>query len=324
MGAEGADRTAVLDSSSTESLPNPILRLLPTTAPVRIPGGAPDLPPPAGVLNCPRQAPCLSGNFLRFQAHCRPNEICEQLKGTDPGRKQMRVVTSGTPGVRAAKQATKTIPIVIAAVGGDPVALGLVVSLARPGGNVTGSTFIVTDFGAKRPEILKAAIPRLRRCALLLNPDNPSMTGTRLALENAATLLRIELSEYEARGPKEINGAFSAMAIQQIEAIVLFDDPIFNAHSKLIAALSTNYKFPSIGNREFAEAGGLMSYGPNILSFYQRAATYVDKILKGARPADLPVEQPTQYELVINLKTAKTLGLTIPQSMLNRADRVIE
>jgi putative tryptophan/tyrosine transport system substrate-binding protein len=226
--------------------------------------------------------------------------------------------------VRAAKQATQTIPIVIGAVGGDPVALGLVESLARPGGNVTGSTIILTDFIVKWPQLLKEVTPRIRRCAFLLNPDNPSNAPIRLALESATKSLRMGLSEFKARGPNEFDGAFSAMVIQRVTAVMIFDDPTFNAHPQLIADLAAKRRFASVGNRDFAEAGGLMSYGPTVTDSYRRAAAYVDKILKGTNPADLPVEQATKFDLAINLKTAKMLGLSIPKSILLRADRVIE
>jgi len=232
------------------------------------------------------------------------------------------VTTGGTPPALAAKQATTTIPIVMTGVG-DAVATGLVSSLARPGGNVTGLTDLVPELMAKRLELLKEAIPRAGRVAVLSNPDNPSGVGVFKAMEVTARSLKVELQKFGVRGPNEFENAFSAMAKSGIDAVVVTQDSIFNANVKTIADLAAKKRLPSAGTKEFSEAGGSIGYGMNFPDNSRRAAYFVDKILKGAKPADLPVEQPTKFELVINLKTAKTLGLTIPQSLLVRADKII-
>ena len=233
------------------------------------------------------------------------------------------LVTHGTPAGLAAKRATTTIPIVIAT-SADAVTSGLVASLARPGGNVTGSSYFVPELNAKRMEFLKEAFPHTRRMAVLLNPDNPAMVPILQALELTAGSLKVALQQFAVRGPNEFDGAFSAMTKSQVDAVAIIEDSVFQANAGAIAGLTVEKRLPSTGFKEFAEAGGLMAYGPSIPHLFRRAAVYVDKILKGAKPADLPVEQPTKFELVINLKTAKALGLTIPPSLLQRADQVIE
>jgi putative ABC transport system substrate-binding protein len=233
------------------------------------------------------------------------------------------LVTHGTPGGLAAKRATTTIPIVTAT-SADAVTSGLVESLARPGGNVTGSSFFVPELNAKRMEFLKEAFPHTRRMAVLLNPDNPAMVPILHALELTAGPLKVALQQFAVRRPNEFDGAFSAMTKSQVDAVAIIEDSVFQANAGAIAGLAVEKRLPSTGFKEFAEAGGLMAYGPSISHLFRRAAVYVDKILKGVRPADLPVEQPTKFELVINLKTAKALGLTIPQSLLLRADEVIQ
>jgi ABC-type uncharacterized transport system substrate-binding protein len=233
------------------------------------------------------------------------------------------IVAQGTPGARAAKQATATIPIVIPSFA-DPVATGLVASLARPGGNVTGLTWLSLEVSAKRLELLREAFPRTKRVAVLINPDNASNASILRAMEVAARSLTLDTQQFEARGPNEFELAFTAMAAKRVDAITIIDDPMLLANAKAIANLAAKNRLPSIAFIEFTDAGGLMSYGPSQLDMWRRAAVYVDKILKGAKPADLPVEQSTKFEFVINLKTAKALGLTIPQSVLARADQVIE
>ena len=233
------------------------------------------------------------------------------------------IVTHGTPGVLAAKRATTTSPIVIAAVA-DPVASGLVASLAHPGGNVTGSSYFAPELHAKRLELLKEAMPRMTSVAALLNPDNSSIAPLLKETQIAATQLKVGLERFEVRGPSEFESAFSAMAKRRVDAVVVFDDPMLIANRKAVADLAAKQRIASVGQKEFAEAGGLIGYGQILFEMFRRAAYFVDKILKGAKPADLPVEQVNRFELVVNMKTAKALGIKIPQSILVRADRVIE
>jgi putative ABC transport system substrate-binding protein len=209
------------------------------------------------------------------------------------------------------------------AISGDALATGLVASLARPGGNITGSTFFSPELTAKRLELLKEAAPRLRRFAVLVNPDNPIKGPTLHAMALTATSLKLELQPFEARGPSDFEGAFDAMVKKRVDALVIIDDPMLIANAGGLAALAAKSRLPSTGFKTFAEAGGLMGYGVNLSELSRHAAVFVDKILKGAKPGDLPVEQATKFELVINLKTAKSLGLMIPQSVLFRTDDVI-
>ena len=233
------------------------------------------------------------------------------------------VATSGAA-TKAAQQATRTIPIVMSLVN-DPVGSGLVASLARPGGNVTGLTIMAPDLMAKRLELLKEVVPKLSRVALLQNPDNPASAAQLREAEAAARALGVQPQTLEARNPQEIEGAFAAMIRERAGALLILSDAIFFTQRRQIAELAAKGRLPSIiGTRDYPDAGGLMAYGPNFLDLERRAATFVDRILKGAKPGDLPVEQPTKFELVINLKTAKTLGLTIPQTLLQRADQVIQ
>jgi len=233
------------------------------------------------------------------------------------------LVTQGMTATRAAKDATSTTPIVMLAIG-DAVGAGLVASLARPGGNVTGSTFVGPQLYAKQVELLKEAIPRLARVAVLMNPDNPGNRSVLQVMEGTAHAMKVVLAEIDARGPAEFEAAFRAMAQQRVDAIVVSADAILTANAGAVADLAIRQRLPAASGLDFAESGGLLGYGPNIYELYSRAPRFVDKILKGVKPADLPVEQPTKFELVINLKTARTLGLTIPQSLLLRADEVIQ
>jgi putative ABC transport system substrate-binding protein len=235
------------------------------------------------------------------------------------------IVSLGTQGVTAAKNATETIPIVMIAVR-DPVGTGLIASLARPGGNVTGvSGSAGLEIVAKQLELLKETVPKIRRVAILSNPANAYHQLAIREVNVAARSLGVQLQLLEARGPNEFDGAFAAMAKERVGALLVLSDAIFNSHRTRLADLAARSRLPAAyGNRESVEGGGLISYGPSFLDSYRRAATYVDQILKGTKPADLPVEQPTEFELVINMKTAKALGLTIPQSVLLRADHVIE
>jgi putative ABC transport system substrate-binding protein len=233
------------------------------------------------------------------------------------------IVTSGTPPVIAAKQATSVIPIVFAAVG-DPVGTGLVASLARPGGNVTGLSIQATDLAGKRLELLREVVPNLRRLGILYNADAPPAKLEMIEVEATARAIGLETANYEIRRPEEVEPALESLN-GHAQAIYVCNDPLVTTNRLRINTLALGMRMPTIYNvREFVEAGGLMSYGPNFPDLYRRAADLVDKVLRGTKPADIPVEQPTKFELVANLKTAKALGLTIPSSLLARADEVIE
>jgi|SRR6516165_4026697 len=234
------------------------------------------------------------------------------------------IVANGTLGPLAAKRATSTIPIVMTAAG-DPLGSGLVASLARPGGNVTGISLMAPDLGGKRLELLKELLPRLARVAVLWNAANPYAAIVFKETQAAGRTLGIEVQSLEVRGPDDFDGAFDTARKQRPDALITVEDPLTFSHQKRIADFATGQQLPSLyGFREFVVAGGLMSYGANVADLFRRAASYVDKILKGAKPADLPVQQPTTFELVINVKTARALGLEIPPTLLARADEVIE
>ena len=234
------------------------------------------------------------------------------------------IVATAQAATEAVKQATGTIPIVFAVVG-DPVAVGLVASLARPGGNITGLASVAPDVVGKQLQLLKEVAPKISQVAILQNPNNPGHPVVLRQAEAAARALGMQLHLLQARTPAEIDAAFAAMRSQRVGGVLVGRDALVLTQRTQIAALAAKNRLPAIyGFRENAETGGLMAYGANVSAMYRRAATYVDKILKGAKPADLPVEQPTKFELVINLKTAKALGLTIPQSLLQRADEVIQ
>jgi len=236
------------------------------------------------------------------------------------------LVAGGINAILAAQHATRTIPIVMAAQGGrDPVAAGLIASLARPGGNLTGLTLMTPELTGKRLELLKEAVPGLSRVALLLDSGHVSRNTHRDDHETAARLLGLQLQPLEVRGPADFAGAFQAATQGRVQALIMVQSPLVAVHRARLAALALAHRLPTmVGETGYAEAGGLMDYGPNIPASWRRAAIYVDKILKGAHPADLPVEQPTTFELVINLKTAKALGLAIPSSLLFQADKVIQ
>ena len=233
------------------------------------------------------------------------------------------VVGSGA-GTQAAQQATRTIPIVMSTVA-DAVGSGLVAGLARPGGNVTGLTVMSPDLAGRQLQLLKEVVPKVSQVAFLRNPDNPSSAAWSREAEAAARALGVRLQTLEARNPEEIDRAFAAMTRERARALLICPDGIFLSRRRQIAELAATRRLPSIyGTTEYAEAGGLMAYSANFLDVQRRAATFVDKILKGAKPADLPVEQPTKFELVINLRTAKAIGLTIPTSLLQHADQIID
>ncbi len=234
------------------------------------------------------------------------------------------IVTTGPPAPEAAKQATGTIPIVFAVVG-DPVAERLIANLARPGGNITGLASITPEVVGKQLELLKEVASKVSPVAVLQNPSNQIHPFVLREAEGAARALGMQLQILKAGSPAEIEAAFAAMRSQRAGGVLVLRDALFLAQRTQIVALAAKSHLPAVyGHREEAEAGGLMAYGASVPFMYRRAATYVDKILKGAKPGDLPVEQPTKFELVINLKTAKALGLTIQQSLLQRADEVIE
>jgi putative ABC transport system substrate-binding protein len=234
------------------------------------------------------------------------------------------LVVSGTPAALAAKKATSTVPIVMAAVG-DAVGAGIIPSLARPGGNITGLTTLVTQLEGKQIQILHELVPKIRHLALLVNPDNPLIPPVLNATLAAAHTLRIPVRVYDVRTRNELGLAFDAIAKAKSDALAVLPDRTILSDRARIVQFAAQRRLPAIYPfSEFVEEGGLIFYGPNFADMFRRAASYVDKILKGARPADLPVEQPTTFELVINMKTAKALGITIPNSILLRADRVIE
>jgi putative tryptophan/tyrosine transport system substrate-binding protein len=234
------------------------------------------------------------------------------------------VVAVVTQASLAAKKATATIPIVMIAVA-DPLGSGLVSSLARPGANITGTSSMTAEVVGKQLELLKETLTKISRVAALWNPANPVFQAIqRKEAEAVARALGLQLHILEARGADEIDRAFTTMAKKNMKALLVLNDPVFTAHRKQISDLSAKHRLPSVsGTWEYPAVGGLMAYGPSFPDMYRRAAIYVDKILKGTKPAELPVEQPTKFELVINLKTAKQIGLTIPPNVLARADRVI-
>lgn len=234
------------------------------------------------------------------------------------------IVEFGSTGARAAQKATTTIPIVMIAIG-DPVRAGFVASLARPGGNMTGNTILGPDLIQKRLQILKEIIPSVSRTALLWNPDNASNVVARDELQAAMPKLGMTLISVEVRSAGEFDTAFAAMLREHPDALLITNDPFHQLHVKRIIAFLAEHRIPSMFQiRENILAGGLMSYGASLPDLFRRGASYVHKILQGTRPADLPVEQPTKFEWVINVKTAKALGLSIPESFLLRADEIIE
>jgi putative ABC transport system substrate-binding protein len=238
-------------------------------------------------------------------------------------RKVEVIVAYSTVAAQAAKRATSTIPIVLAVVG-DPIGSGLVTNLAHPGGNITGLSMMTNELTAKRLQLLKDAIPRLTRVAVLGNPDAPYHPKAVEDLKAVAPSLAIELSFVEARTPEEFSRAVSDVSRAHAQALYVIDDALFFTHRTRLLKLVSKARLPAINApREFADEGGLMSYGTNIGELWRRAAAYVDKILKGAKPGDLPIEQPTKFEFVVNLKTARAIGITIPESVLARADEVI-
>jgi putative tryptophan/tyrosine transport system substrate-binding protein len=235
------------------------------------------------------------------------------------------LVTGGDPGIRAAKNATKTIPIVMMGAGADPVEAGIIDSLARPGGNVTGLTSLTGELGGKRLELLKEAVPKLARVAVLYDPANRNHVLELKEVQTASRPLGLTVRSWEVRAADGFERVFAALSKERPDGLYVLGGPLMRANEKRIVGFALKSRLPSVYyTRETVEAGGLMSYGADLADSYRRVAYFVDRILKGTKPADLPVEQPTKFELVINLKTAKQIGLTIPPNVLARADKVIK
>jgi putative ABC transport system substrate-binding protein len=252
------------------------------------------------------------------------HERLGQLAAELAGLKVDVIVSAATPASRAAKAATSSIPIVIVAVG-EPVKTGLVASLARPGGNVTGLSLLTSEMSGKRLELLAAIAGNVRSVAIMMNPDNPVHAVFWDETRAAAQTSGFQLQLLKARNPSEIEDAFNAVTRDRAAALIVFDDPVIWSHRVQVVALAAKRRLPVMyGLREFVDDGGLMSYGPDRVDHYRRTAIYVDKILKGAKTADLAVEQPTKFEFVINLKTAKALNLAVPPLLLAQANEVIE
>jgi putative ABC transport system substrate-binding protein len=245
-------------------------------------------------------------------------ELAAQLVGLKPD-----VIVTAGPGAMALKEATTTIPIVIAQTG-DAVASGLVASLDRPGGNVTGMTFFGPELAAKRLELLREVLPNLVQAGILINPENPLSGPYLAAIRLAAQSLKLELSEFAVHEATDLEGAFAAMAAKPISAFVTLEDPAQIYNAEAIAKLAITYRLAGCGYVGFAQAGGFVGYGVNFSDMWRRAAIFVDKIFRGAKPASLPVEQPTKFLTVVNLRAAKAIGIEVPTSLLLRADEVIE
>ena len=249
----------------------------------------------------------------------------ERLPGLAAELVQMKVdvIVAAAVAIQAAQQATTTIPIVMVRIA-DPVGYGLVASLARPGRNITGLSNVATDLSTKYLELLRAAVPKLSRVTVLVNPAHPNHPNYLKRIQAAGKTNGVTISPAQASTASQIEAAFGAMKRERAGALIVLPDSFFGSQARRISELAAQHRLPTMfGSREAVESGGLMSYGQNLAEHYYRAATYVDKILKGAKPGELPVEQSTKFELVINLKTAKTLGLTM-QDLLFRADKVIE
>jgi putative ABC transport system substrate-binding protein len=289
---------------------------------------SPGSPGPSPLLNAfqqgLRELGYVEGQNVRLEYRFAETRL-ERLPGLATelvGLKVDVILAINSTAAQAALQATKTIPIVFTWVA-DP--LSLVTNLARPGGNSTGLTSITTELSGKRVELLKSVLPGISRIAILWNSQIPQATGAFREMEGASTRLGVQVHPIGVRGPGELQDAFKAAARARASALYVIEEGTLLPHRARILSLAAQHRLPAASQfREFAEAGGLLSYGPSLRDLFRRAATYVDKILKGAKPGDLPVEQPTKFEMVINLKTAKTLGLTIPQSLLLRADHVIQ
>ena len=268
----------------------------------------------------------IDGKNIKFEFRYAANKLdrLPALAEDLVNQKVDLLITPGTPSALALRAATKTIPIIFLDVT-DPVASGLVDSLARPGGNITGMTALAQELGAKRLEIFRETFPTAGVIAILANPDTPDTRPSVVGVENAARSLGIKVRLLQARDPAEVSNAFATLKKDGVKALMVVQDAMFVAQQKQIVDLAAKTQIPAIyAVQDFVEVGGLMFYGVDLTDMYRRAASHVDKILKGAKPADLPIEQPTKFELVINLKTAKALGIKIPDSIMLRADKVIE
>ena len=233
------------------------------------------------------------------------------------------IVTHGTPGTRAVKQATQTIPIVMA-IAGDALATGIVTNLARPGGNLTGLSFFNPELAAKRVEFAKEAMPGVTRMAVMINRDNQAAGPVLKAMRTTAAALKVELEQFSLRGPNEFADVFATMEKKALRVIFILEDGMLNANMATLVALAAKARMMSVGGREVTDAGGVLGYGVNIPESFRRAAHFVDRIIKGTPPGELPIEQPTRFELAINLKAAKAIGLTFPDTIVVRAERIIE
>jgi putative tryptophan/tyrosine transport system substrate-binding protein len=280
----------------------------------------------AVLIDALRELGWVEGKNVVF-AHRSAENRLERLPGLAADLLRLKVdviAAAGTLAPLAAKQASATIPIVMTAAG-DPLGSGLVASLARPGGNVTGMSLMVPDLGGKRLELLKEFLPRLARVAVLWNAANPYSALVFKETQAAGSILGIEVRSLEVRAPEDFDGAFEAARRQRPDALITVEDPLTVTHRQRVADFTAEQQLPSLhGVKEFALAGGLMSYGASLADLFRRSAGYVDKILRGALPADLPVQQPSKFELVINLRTAKALGLTVPLTLQASANEVIE
>jgi putative ABC transport system substrate-binding protein len=293
------------------------------SAGIRLPENAPAW---IAFLSAMRELGWIEGKNVVFEGRYADNRL-ERLPALAEELVRLNVnviVSIGTLAPLAAKRATSTIPIVMAAAG-DPLGSGLIASLAQPGGNVTGMSLMAPDLGGKRLELLKELLPRLARVAVLWNAANPYSANVFKETEVAGRVLGVQVQSLGVRNPEDLDGAFEAARQQHPDALVSVEDPFTGTYRKRITDFAIAARLPSLyGIREDVNAGGLVSYGANLAELYRRAAGYVDKILKGAKPADLPVQQPTTFELVVNLKTARLLAIEIPPTLLARADEVIE
>jgi putative tryptophan/tyrosine transport system substrate-binding protein len=283
--------------------------------------------PPSGLLAFRqglRDAGWVEGHnvAIEYRSHEGHNDLLPGLAAELVQLKADVILATGTVTALTAKQATRTIPIVMFS--SDPVGSGLVASLARPGGNVTGLSNIQVELGGKRLELLKEAFPKVSRVAVLSRPGGPGSDQQMKEIEIAARSLQVQVQPIGVKGPNDFERAFSTLKRERATGLIAVSMPFFNIHKARIVELAASSRLPAIYPQEFAEAGDLMSYGPSYADSYRRAAIYVDKVLRGANPGDLPIEQSTKVEFVINLKAAKQIGLTIPLSVLARADKVIK
>jgi putative ABC transport system substrate-binding protein len=290
-------------------------------------GRTPDGAPPRPLREMLRGLGYVEGQNIVYEARFAEAKV-ERLPDMAAELVRLRVdvlVTQGGASTAAAKQATSTIPIVMAPASGDAVATGIIASLARPGQNITGLTDESVQLSAKRMELLKEAVPKATRIAVFWNTNDQGMTLRYQEIEKAARILRVEVQAHGVREPDDFDGAFSTMARQRPDAMFLVADALTNVNRRRFIEFAATQRIPAMYETDLlVREGGLMSYGPSIEDSFRQAAVYVDRILKGAKPADLPAQQPTTYVLAVNLKTEATLGLTMPNSLLLRADQVVQ